>query len=127
MASKLPNHLREWRESVGISQETLADRIGTGKTQISRLETGQRRLTVVWLERIAKGLGRPKAALLAPPPGQGGNQPSSQGESMDRELVADVLRLLVKTSGAKTIAQMALNMEEEPPVQIPPRVGRKTS
>jgi transcriptional regulator with XRE-family HTH domain len=53
----MPNHLRAARIAAGLTQDELAERAGTSKVQISRLERGDRRLTVDWLERIGNALG----------------------------------------------------------------------
>ena len=57
------------REAKGISRRDLGQRINppTSSQQIERLEKGERRLTVEWIERIAKGLGVDPAELIAGP------------------------------------------------------------
>lgn len=52
----MQNKIRYWRERRGISQERLGELCHTSGAQISRLETGDRNLTVDWLYRIAKVL-----------------------------------------------------------------------
>jgi phage repressor protein C with HTH and peptisase S24 domain len=52
----------------GLSQDALAERLGTDKTTISKLELGQRSLTTLWLARIGHELGVSAAELLVPPP-----------------------------------------------------------
>jgi transcriptional regulator with XRE-family HTH domain len=63
------NHLEAWRKARGLSQEKLAQRIRppTDKTQISKLEKGDRRLTDEWLTRIARALHCEARDLLGPP------------------------------------------------------------
>jgi transcriptional regulator with XRE-family HTH domain len=51
------NRIREFRERSGLTGEELAERIGTSSAQIYKLETGQRRLTQAWLEKLADALG----------------------------------------------------------------------
>lgn len=51
------NRIAELREAAGLTQEQLAERVGTSNVQISRLERGDRRLTVGWMRRIAPHLG----------------------------------------------------------------------
>ncbi len=48
--------IRRIRKERGLSAKEFAARIGTSGAQIMRLEKGQRRLTDIWLNRIAKGL-----------------------------------------------------------------------
>lgn len=61
----MSNRIRELRLSAGLSQEELAERAGTKKAQISKLETGERRLTQDWMTRIARPLGVEPAELIA--------------------------------------------------------------
>lgn len=52
----MQNRIREIRRDLSLSQEKLAERVGTSKAQISKLETSQRRLTDFWLFRLADAL-----------------------------------------------------------------------
>ncbi|HBM91320.1 MAG TPA: hypothetical protein DD400_05550 [Rhodospirillaceae bacterium] len=61
------NHIREYRAARDWSLQKLADACQTSKSQIDKLEKGQRRLTVEWMVRLAKPLGcDPRDLLLAP-------------------------------------------------------------
>jgi len=71
----MANRLREWRLARGVTLERLAAAVGTDKTQISRLETGQRRLTLEWMERIARALKCRPADLMGDPPPASGPPP----------------------------------------------------
>lgn len=51
------NRLRSIRTAKKLSQQKLADLVGTSAPQINRLEKSRRKLTVEWLERIAPHLG----------------------------------------------------------------------
>lgn len=53
----LPNRLRELRESAGLSQAALGQKVNLSGMQISRLETGDRQLNIYWIERLARALG----------------------------------------------------------------------
>jgi repressor LexA len=58
MPSATPNNIRKLRDTVGLSQDALAAKIGedaTGAT-ISRLESGRMHLTLDWMVRIAEAL-----------------------------------------------------------------------
>jgi SOS-response transcriptional repressor LexA len=48
--------IRHRRQTLNLSLQKLADRVGTSKGQIDKLEKGQRRLTVDWLQRLAEAL-----------------------------------------------------------------------
>lgn len=50
--------LKEERLKAGLSQQQLAERIGTKKTYISRLENGKADVQLNTLFRIFEGLGR---------------------------------------------------------------------
>ena len=45
--------LKEARETLGLSQKELGQLAGTGQSEISKLELGQRQLTVRWALRLA--------------------------------------------------------------------------
>ena len=57
-AFSLAETLKEERLKAGITQEQLAERIGTKKTYISRLENGKSDIQLSTLFRIFEGLGR---------------------------------------------------------------------
>ncbi len=50
--------LKEERKKAGLTQEELAERIGTKKSYISRLEKGHADVQLSTLFRIFKGLGK---------------------------------------------------------------------
>lgn len=54
----LAQTLKEERKRAGLTQQELADRIGTKKTYISRLENGKADIQLNTLFRIFEGLGR---------------------------------------------------------------------
>ncbi|MBQ2025217.1 MAG: helix-turn-helix transcriptional regulator [Paludibacteraceae bacterium] len=54
----LAQTLREERKLAGLTQQQLADKIGTKKTYISRIENGQSNIQLNTLFRIFEGLGR---------------------------------------------------------------------
>jgi DNA-binding XRE family transcriptional regulator len=55
---KQPLHnLRAWREHFEMTQEQLADEVGTKKAVISLLESGDRGLSDKWARRLAPKLG----------------------------------------------------------------------
>ena len=57
-AFSLAETLKEERLKAGLTQEQLAERIGTKKTYISRLENGKSDIQLGTLFRIFEGLGR---------------------------------------------------------------------
>ena len=54
----LAQTLKEERKRAGLTQEELAEKIGTKKTYISRLENGKADVQLTTLFRIFEGLGR---------------------------------------------------------------------
>jgi transcriptional regulator with XRE-family HTH domain len=61
-------YLREWRLAKGLTQPALAQRVGTVKSEISRLEKGSRRMTLDWMSSIATALGISVDDLMTVPP-----------------------------------------------------------
>ena len=54
----LAETLKDERHKAGLAQQQLAERIGTKKTYISRLENGKADVQLNTLYRIFEGLGR---------------------------------------------------------------------
>ncbi len=67
--TNLQNNLRAWREFRHLTQEELAERVGTTAAVISLLENGQRGLSAAWLHRFAPHLGVSPGFLLDHGPG----------------------------------------------------------
>ena len=55
---EVAQQLREVRKSQGMTQELLADRVGTKKSNISRLESGRYNPSLDLLVKVAGGLGK---------------------------------------------------------------------
>lgn len=60
----LPNRIRAIRLSKNWSQDDLAELVDCDPTQISFLETGERRLTLEWMKRLSTALGVKPAELI---------------------------------------------------------------
>lgn len=58
--------LKTLRERAGLTQQELADRVGTSQPQIRRLESGDRELTRTWAERLAPALKTTAMKILFP-------------------------------------------------------------
>ena len=56
--------LREQRESLGLSQEAMAERLGYHRTVLGSVERGERNLTLASVEQLAASLGVPALDLL---------------------------------------------------------------
>jgi transcriptional regulator with XRE-family HTH domain len=65
-----PNYLRAWREHREMTQEELAEKVGTTANMIHYLETGERGLSAKWLRRLAPALKTTPGHLLEHDPNQ---------------------------------------------------------
>ena len=52
------DQLRSVRKAQGMTQESLAERVGTKKSNISRLESGRYNPSLDFLVKVAVGLGK---------------------------------------------------------------------
>ena len=86
------NRVREWRRRKGLSVAELARLTSTTASQISKIERGQRRLTVEWLARLAPALGCRRQDLL--PPEKETAESGGETPPVDRELLRRMMRLL---------------------------------
>ena len=50
--------MKQARKEQGITQEMLAEKVGTKKSNISRLESGRYNPSLDFLEKVAGGLGK---------------------------------------------------------------------
>jgi transcriptional regulator with XRE-family HTH domain len=68
LAKRIGANIKAARKQRGISLERLAAKVvpPTSYQQLSRLEKGDRALTVEWVERIANALGVDPLSLVAP-------------------------------------------------------------
>lgn len=60
----MTNNLRLLRLKAKLSQDALAKRMGTTRSQFVKLERGERRLTDQWITRAAQALGVQPSALI---------------------------------------------------------------
>jgi DNA-binding XRE family transcriptional regulator len=67
VAVRIGRRLRELREEKGLTAYEIARRSGIHRPNISRMESGKHVPTVDTLDRLARALGVPVAALLAEP------------------------------------------------------------
>lgn len=59
-----PNHLRDWREYRGLSQQELATACNTTQHQIAYLESGERGLSAKWLRKLSVALDTTPGMIL---------------------------------------------------------------
>ncbi len=55
---EIASQLRQVRKEQGMTQERLAEKVGTRKSNISRLESGRYNPSLDFLEKVVGGLGR---------------------------------------------------------------------
>ncbi|WP_282608896.1 helix-turn-helix domain-containing protein [Pelagibius sp. Alg239-R121] len=60
----MTNRIKELRRRQGLTQDGLGKLVGTGRSQIVKLERGERRLTVEWMRRLARALECHPAELI---------------------------------------------------------------
>ncbi|MFZ4605394.1 MAG: helix-turn-helix domain-containing protein [Caulobacter sp.] len=56
--------LREARQEAGLSQRSLAQRLGKANSHVSKIESGLRRVDALELYRIADAFGLPPSTLF---------------------------------------------------------------
>jgi transcriptional regulator with XRE-family HTH domain len=61
---KFGKKVREERLKLGLSQEELAEKAGVHRTYIGMIERAEKNITLENIEKIAKALGIPIAALV---------------------------------------------------------------
>jgi transcriptional regulator with XRE-family HTH domain len=89
-----PNHLAAWREFRKLTQEELAEKVGTTASQISMLETGDRGLSAKWLRRLAPALKTTPGHLLDHDPNTIDNDVFDIWMEIDRRDRETALRVL---------------------------------
>ncbi|WP_082533187.1 helix-turn-helix domain-containing protein [Devosia sp. Root413D1] len=69
-------NVRAFRLASGLSQETIAERIGADRAYISALELGKRNPTVLTLWHVAQALAVSLSELVAEPPAPHSDPPA---------------------------------------------------
>jgi transcriptional regulator with XRE-family HTH domain len=105
--------LKVARETAGMTQRTLAERMGLTFQQIQKYENGRNRIACSRLVELADTLGVAPAALLV---GVGGRDALQQREDADE--LADATALLrayarLSARGRRVLLQMASALEDE--------------
>lgn len=65
LAERFGTLVRRLREERGFSQEGFALRVGLHRTYMGDIERGEKNVTLVTAEKLARGLGLTLAGLLA--------------------------------------------------------------
>ena len=64
----LGGHIRDFRETAGLTQAELSSRAGIGRVTLTRIETGEHSPRTETLTAIARALGVEVEDLILPPP-----------------------------------------------------------
>lgn len=89
-----PHFIKEWREHRGLTQQKLADRVGTSKQSISRIEKGEQPYTQESLEALADALNTSPADLISRDPQREPDLPIFDLPDSDRERLRKYVRAL---------------------------------
>lgn len=95
-----PNYLRAWREFRNLTQEKLAEMVGTNANMIGYLENGDRGLSAKWLRRLAPALDTTPGMILDHNP----NELDSDilaiwagGDNRQKRQLSEIAKALVRT------------------------------
>jgi transcriptional regulator with XRE-family HTH domain len=101
-------YAQEWRNHYRLSQEQVAERMGTTKGQVSKLETGRQQFNDKWILGYAEALGlEPRDLLRHPETPSAADLLKDYPETIellraadpaDLRRAADILRTLLKRS-----------------------------
>jgi transcriptional regulator with XRE-family HTH domain len=61
----MKNRIKQLRKRRGLSQETIAERMGTIRGQVSKLESGTARLNDIWIDKLSKALACDPGELIS--------------------------------------------------------------
>jgi transcriptional regulator with XRE-family HTH domain len=95
-----PNYLRAWRTFRKMTQEALAEKVGTNANMIQYLETGERGLSAKWLRRLAPALDTTPGMLLDHDPHDLDSDVIDiwvHAAERERRQISDVAKALLKT------------------------------
>lgn len=95
-----PNHLRAWRTYRKLTQEQLADQVGTNANMIQYLETGERGLSAKWLRRLADALETTSGMILEHDPEQLDSDVLDiwvHGDIRQKRQLSEIAKALIKT------------------------------
>ena len=92
--TRRPTFIKQWRAYRGLTQQVMADRLGTTKQSVSRIEAGQQTYTQESLEGIADILRCTPADLLSRDPNDEPGIPLADLPDGDRRQVEEFMRAL---------------------------------
>lgn len=90
-------YLQEWRDSRGLTQQQLADRVNTGKDQISRWESGKRGMSAGVIEALEEALQLEPGDLFRDPTQPSVDELLRNATPEQRQQAFSVIAALLKT------------------------------
>jgi transcriptional regulator with XRE-family HTH domain len=99
-----PHYLREWRKFRHMTQQELADAVGTSKTVVSEMERGNLQLSPKWLRKFAPALRTQPGYILDHAPEDLDNDVLdiwTKIDERDRDQAARVLRTFIRRTGTE--------------------------
>lgn len=122
VSERVRQRLRELRGAQGLTLEDVARRANMATSTLSRLESGQRRLTLDHLPGLALALGVSTDALLQPPPAR---DPRIRSRAIRRDqLTMWPLTAAPSASGLQTFKVLVSPRRTKPPAPLPVHEGR---
>lgn len=91
------HYLREWREYRELTQQQLADRVGTGKDQISRWESGGRTMSANVIAALADALQLEPRDLFRDPDAPSADELLRNATPEQRRLAFQLIETALKT------------------------------
>lgn len=95
-----PNYLKDWRLFRKLTQEQLAEKVGTNANMIGYLESGERGLSAKWLRRLAPALETTPGMLLDHDPHQLDSDIIdiwAHASERERRQISDIAKTLLRT------------------------------
>ena len=90
-------YLQAWRESRGLTQQQLAERVETGKDQISRWESGKRGMSAGVIAALEEALQLEPGDLFRDPAQPSVDELLRNASPEERQRVFSVVQALLKT------------------------------
>lgn len=113
------NPIRTHRAARGWSLQQLADAAGTSKSQIDKLEKGERRLTVDWMVRLARALGCDPRDLMPELGVSGLSGALERSAANEDRLYADAGNLIPVRGAARGGDRQEMFLSDGPIDQVP--------
>ena len=109
LREKVANNLAVERMFAGVSQQELADRLGTSKSSISRIEHGGQNITLDYVSAYAEALGREVSFSVFEPPVEYGDTSTYYLRLYDEKL----MQFTLSRSPDQYVELLWVNKEKE--------------